>query len=76
MADVRQTSTNDMMSDIVSLKYMSNVRYLLHPDDMPKNIDLDANPMFIKQRTDKRFEVGNFSNIYLKNFSTFCITVI
>ena len=65
MDDIRQTSTNDMLSDIVSLKHMSNVRYLLHPDDMPKNIHLDANPMFIKQRTDKWFEVGNFSNIYV-----------
>ena len=26
MADIRQTSTNDMMSDIVSLKNMSNVK--------------------------------------------------
>ena len=47
MAVIRQTSTNDMMLNIVSLKDMSNVRFLLHPDDMPKNIDLDENPMFI-----------------------------
>ena len=65
MADIRQTSTNDMMSDIVSLKDMSNVRFLLHPDDMPKNIDLDENPVFIKQRTDKWFGVGSLYKIYI-----------
>ena len=65
MADIRQTSTNDMMSDIVSLKQMPNVRYLLEPDDMPKEIDLDANPMFIKQRTDKWFQVDFNDTIYI-----------
>ena len=65
MADIRQTSTNDIMSDIVSLKDMSNVRFLLHPDDMPKNIDLDENPVFIKQRTDKWFGVGSLYKIYI-----------
>ena len=55
MADIRQTSISDMMSDMVSLKQTSNVRYLLQPHDMAKDIDLDCNPMFIKQRTDKWF---------------------
>ena len=67
MADIRQISTNDMMSDIVSLKQMSNVRYLLEPDDTPKEIYLDANPMFIKQRTDKWFQVGLMTPYTHKN---------
>ena len=54
-----------MMLDIVSLKQMSNVRYLLELDDMPKEIDLDANPMFIKQMTDKWFHIGFNDTIYI-----------
>ena len=57
-----------MMSDIVSSKLLSNVRYPLDIDDMSKNIDLDANPMFIKQKMDKWFEVGHFSNIYIQKY--------
>ena len=57
MADVRKTSTNEMLADCINISDLSNVRQLREPDNMPSGIDLKNKPMFIKQCSEEWFEV-------------------
>ena len=66
---------------LMSLQWLilHNVRLLHNPTDIENDIDLDANPMYIKQRTGKWFEVSTHSNVLyivqpvdIKNWNTCC----
>ena len=62
---MKGTSTNYMPSDHVDLCNMSNVRVLKEPEDVKESIDIEENPMFIKQRTEEWFQVCNLKKTVL-----------
>ena len=54
-----------MLSDYVDLCNMSNVHVLKEPQDVKESIDIEENPMFIKQRTEEWFQVHNLKKTVL-----------
>ena len=65
LAKMKGTSTNYMLSDHVDLCNMSNVHVLKELQDVKESIDIEENPMFIKQRTEEWFQVCNLKKTVL-----------
>ena len=70
LSQIKGKCSTTMSSDVVTTNDLRNVRLLQNPVEIEDFIDLDANPMYIKQRTDKWFEVHTDSNVMYIVYST------